>query len=793
MDDFTLLQNYAKSRCQQSFATLVSRYVNLVYSAALRQLRDHHLAEEAAQAVFIVLARKAHSIRANVLLGGWLLQTTSYAARNLRRAEQRRARYERKAAKMNRLIENDDARAQAWEQIAPLLDEGIQKLPAKSRDAVILRYLEDRSSDEVARRLGISEEAARQRLSRAVELLRQYFARRGVAVPAALVAIVLAEQTVQAAPAGLAGSLACVSVSTPLSTGILTMIIFSKLKAVAAIVTGLCLFGAVTAALLQAAGPRATPTTPPAGAANANAAAAETTISGTIIDSDGRPVADAEVLLAFRDQPVYVYGETLPLEVMVTTDDGIPLATRYDRKPANQLKIITKADGKFSFTAPPSPPRVPAQPAAGNAAGKTGSVATTPPDQNWKDAPIYQIVVRSDGGFAQLFVDDLPKNGQVVLRPWGKIEGTLSISGKPKAGEMVYLSRWPRLDDKTLFSVIHDQGVRTDADGKFVFPQVAPGDAWVTRRLRAGTAAVTHFAYINLKPAETARVVLGGGRTVTAQLVQPKNSSETILWQSRINWSEGEIRSIPVHAFKPAADWYSLTASQQRARLEEWSKTEEGQAAKATMFKISFAVDPDGTVSVPDLAPGKYQMKITTTEGPDLTEPVASFEQALNVEKTANAGEALNLGTLEVKMSPRLHVGDLAPNFECKTIEGADLKLSTYKGKYVLLYLCENNMEQMLKYGESLEAIHKLYANDDRLAIITLHADPDITPIKGGAGAKALDWPQGYIGANSKIQADYHASTATIFLIGPDGKILARHLSKDSLPRAVAAALGKPK
>ena len=177
MDDHELLQNYANSRCQESFAVLVSRYVNLVYSAALRQLRDHHQAEEAAQAVFIVLARKARGIGPNVLLGGWLLQTTSYAVRNLLRADQRRKRHERKAAQMNTVIENDPASAQAWDEIAPLLDEGIRKLPAKLRDAVILRYLEDRSCEEVATRLGISEEAARQRLSRAVELLRQYFQR----------------------------------------------------------------------------------------------------------------------------------------------------------------------------------------------------------------------------------------------------------------------------------------------------------------------------------------------------------------------------------------------------------------------------------------------------------------------------------------------------------------------------------------------------------------------------------------------------------------------------------------
>ena len=94
-----------------------------------------------------------------------------------------------------------------------------------------------------------------------------------------------------------------------------------------------------------------------------------------------------------------------------------------------------------------------------------------------------------------------------------------------------------------------------------------------------------------------------------------------------------------------------------------------------------------------------------------------------------------------------------------------------------------------MHYADALKAVRAAYAKDDRLTIITLHADPTIDQAGELAGSKNADWPQGYIGPNSKVQADYHANTALILLIGPDGKIVARHLTKETLPHAVTAAL----
>ena len=789
MSDFELLRRYARERRQEAFAEIVSRYVNLVYSAALRQMGDHHRAEDVTQAVFIVLARKAHSIGEKVMLGGWLLRTTGFAVRNLLRDEKRRKSHEKKAAPMNP-IENDVAKTQAWEQIGPLLDEGIRRLPVKARDAVILRFLEERSPQDVAKRLGISEEAARQRVSRAVELLREYFARRGAVVPAAVVAVVMLERAVQVAPGALAVSAAsAAATATPLSNGVLAMILMSKIKAVAVMLLVVSLFGAVTAAVLRAgAGPSGA--TPPAGAQPAAAGGdgnqTEMEISGALIGPDGQPLANAEVFLADRDHPVYPYGDVMPQQAMVRTDDGIPLSTYYDRKPANQVATTSGADGRFSFKVP-LPPSKRAAKLVVPIEIKPGSV-TTPAVPNWKADPIYQIVVRDEKGFAQVFVDDLPRSREILVSPWGRIEGVMKMGERPVAGETIYLSRWPRMDDQTLFNVVHDLTARTDAEGKFVFPRLSAGDVWITRRVRQVTADVSHFAYVDVEAGKTAQVRLGGGRMIIGKMMQPKDAREAIIWQDRTSWTQGEVTSVPAHPFERPADWYNLTSSQRAARMAEWGRSKAGLAFKNSMFKISFLVGPDGMFSIPDLAPGDYELKARTSEG---SEAVASVERALTVDAAGKPGEALDLGTLEVKVEPRIRVGDVAPQFECKTVNGAPLKLANYQGKYVLLCFADTGMPKELIQLDELKAIRSAYARDERLAIVSLYTDPEATAAKKFVETHGLDWAQGHIGTGSKIQTDYHANGQMIFLIGPDGKVVGRNLARERLAGALREALGK--
>jgi uncharacterized protein (TIGR03435 family) len=204
-DDMDLVRQFAQSGSGEVFAALVQRHVNLVYSVAWRQLGNPHDAEEVAQAVFIILARKAASLREGTILSGWLYQTARLTSANFQRAASRRRHREQEA--FMQFTENSDPDV-SWQRLSPLLEEAMTRLGQKERDAVVLRFFENRTVREVAAALGLEEAAAQKRVNRATEKLRAFFVRRGVQVSAVTLLASLGTHAVQAAPAELAAKLA---------------------------------------------------------------------------------------------------------------------------------------------------------------------------------------------------------------------------------------------------------------------------------------------------------------------------------------------------------------------------------------------------------------------------------------------------------------------------------------------------------------------------------------------------------------------------------------------------------
>jgi len=201
MDDTALLQEYARTGADSAFATLVQRHVGLVYSAARRQVRDPQLAEDVTQVVFTVLARKAGQVARHPGLSGWLLQTTRYAANSHLRAAVRRTQREQEAAMQS---EPDNSHHADWAQLEPLLDEAMASLGTTDRAVLALRYFENKTAAEIGQSLALTEEAAKKRAHRALEKLRKFFGKRGVALSSGAIATAVSAHAVHAAPAGLA-------------------------------------------------------------------------------------------------------------------------------------------------------------------------------------------------------------------------------------------------------------------------------------------------------------------------------------------------------------------------------------------------------------------------------------------------------------------------------------------------------------------------------------------------------------------------------------------------------------
>jgi len=205
LTDQQLLRDYAERRSESAFAELVRRHIDLIYSAALRMVCDSHLAEDVTQGAFVALARSAPQLTDRAVLSGWLHRTAQNIAAQTVRTDVRRRAREQEAAVMNELFTTEPDGG--WEQIAPHLDAALGELGEADRDALLLRYFERKSAQEMAQVLGVSDEAAQKRVSRAVERLREFFAKRGVTVGASGLVVVISANAVQAAPVTLAASI----------------------------------------------------------------------------------------------------------------------------------------------------------------------------------------------------------------------------------------------------------------------------------------------------------------------------------------------------------------------------------------------------------------------------------------------------------------------------------------------------------------------------------------------------------------------------------------------------------
>ena len=209
MDDFELLADYGRRGSEAAFAALTERYVRLVYCAALRQVRDPHQAEEVTQVVFVLAGEEgAHALREGVILFRLAAAAPAGSPPPISSSANTAASgANRKPCKCKRLlhlpptIPPGNTSPRSWTKPCPRLGE-------KDRNVLALRFFEQKSLEEVGAALGIDTSAAQKRVWRAVDKLRQYFARHGAAFSAATITTTLSAHALHAVPSGLTATVA---------------------------------------------------------------------------------------------------------------------------------------------------------------------------------------------------------------------------------------------------------------------------------------------------------------------------------------------------------------------------------------------------------------------------------------------------------------------------------------------------------------------------------------------------------------------------------------------------------
>jgi len=540
----------------------------------MRQLCNADAAEEVTQAVFIVLARKAKSIAPERVLGAWLLKAVRYAVADWNKREGRRRRHEHQAARMTQAA-SDPMRqtgetSDEWDAIAPVLDDAIEQLNAKLRDVVLLRFFHGKTHQQIAELLGISEWAARQRLSRSVEQMRRYFLRRGISVPCASIAALLPLHAVVPAPqtviaSSTAGALVAVAAapSAAIAKGVLIMMAISKLKVLAVgILLVLLLAGA--ALVVTNANRHAAPVLPVPVPVDTSG-----NVTGVVRDPSGKPLANAELFVQDMQQPTYI-----------------------DRTPPflHPTRRTTGQDGGFS-------------------APKPGGD--------------FYLAVRHDAGVAWVRGSNARSTYDIVLRPWGRVEGTFRIGTTTRAGVPVHIEL-VRASGADPMIVLYDSTANTAEDGSFIFPRVPAGQAVLARMIDGGAGEYTQVTKISVLPGPKTVVSIGGNGCAVRGKAALQRASE---------------QSVPAPGLRASISLRALS----------------GDHAGSLFYGT---IDPNGTFCVDDVPAGTYLLTLTYSKpkpGGSLSDrvDVGGAHKQLTVPATK---EAIDAGLLEAvpQSSPEL-------------------------------------------------------------------------------------------------------------------------------------------
>ena len=397
-----------------------------------------------------------------------------------------------------------------------------------------------------------------------------------------------------------------------------------------------------------------------------------------------------------------------------------------------------------------------------------GSFSLAPPDPGQS----FVLIVVHEAGFAEVAGDQLAQSGEIKLEPWGRIEGRVMLGGRPDANRQV--SFWPNRKESQNFIFTCDYQAETDADGRFVIDRVIPGRGGVarvvvTRFLTGSQNCPCWQAPVDVPAGGVATVTIGGqGRPVTGQVVLDRQP------EVQVDWSTNEPATLNL---------------------------DEDNAAERTWFRAATNIDRDGNFSIPDVPAGSYTLTIPVNSRPSANAcgsgtAIGKATLAVVVPPMLDglSDEPLDLGVVTATLFDTLDPGEPAPEFSLSDTDGGSVRLSDFRGKVVVLNFWATWCRPCVAEMSSLAALHQKFAANPRFAMLGLASNQRIEPVRNYVKQNKPAWIQLHAGAaGSRIgplaeSYSVHDLPAT-FLIGPDGRVLAKNLHSAELAGAIAAAL----
>lgn len=410
----------------------------------------------------------------------------------------------------------------------------------------------------------------------------------------------------------------------------------------------------------------------------------------------------------------------------------------------------------------------------------------------------FVLVVLHDAGFAQVSGEQFQQSPQIALQPWAKVEGIVKIGAKPAAGTTVagcLISE--RLDSQRprIYQWIE---TKTNVQGRFRIDRVTPGQWSIGRQVQTSERSwsITHAVTVQAKAGETSSITIGGrGRPVVGRIIIPQELAD-IPWiapfctLSLTNSKSGKLDNAKEMTLLQRLQWiWRLIA-------------EHTHIAEIRSYDLVLVLNSDGSFRVEDVEPGTYKLLVSIAEAPKANQcgwgeelASASAEIAVPPMDTPQSDEPFEVPPIVAVALKKIKVGDVAPLFDLPSLDSQKrIRLEDFRGKYVLLDFWATWCGPCIQEIPYLKEVYDAFGCDQRFVMIGLSLDKTAETASQFIEKQKIPWPQAFLGewSQARLPNEYGVrGIPSIWLIGPDGKVIAKELRGQAIKSAVQQALSK--